>query len=225
MPIATNANNLNRKSHFKIPDHYWTNRRKFRDKIIRSHLNLARRIAHQFARNRPEEYEEYEQIALIGMVKAIDRFDPANGAEFSTYATWVMRSDALHYRRDNGPVPRAWLQKYNSVVEAQSRMKVMGRSLSFEDVAKKLKIDNWHQIEKTIKQPDPVPLENSRDIAFQEDEIDETLLVRKALLRMSKDDRILLDDFAIGITSNICETSLKDALDRFKCVYLEVADG
>lgn len=64
--------------------------RALREQLVLAHTPLARYLARRFA-DRGEPVEDLVQVAAIGLLKAVDRFDPARGAQFTTYAT-VTRS-------------------------------------------------------------------------------------------------------------------------------------
>ncbi len=71
-----------------------------RERLIRNYLPLANSIARRFDRGRRVPLEDLEQIAAIGLLKALDRYDPANGAAFSTFAVPTVQGEILRYFRD-----------------------------------------------------------------------------------------------------------------------------
>src|SRR3954451_3550933 len=60
-------------------------RQRVRDRIIELYLPLATYLAQRF-RNRGEPLDDLVQVANLGLVKSVDRFDPGNGAAFTSYA-------------------------------------------------------------------------------------------------------------------------------------------
>ena len=71
-----------------------------RDRLIRDYLPLANAIARRFDRGQRVPLEDLEQVAAIGLLKALDRYDPANGAAFSTFAVPTMQGEVRRYFRD-----------------------------------------------------------------------------------------------------------------------------
>jgi RNA polymerase sigma-B factor len=71
-----------------------------RERLIRSYLPLANSIARRFDRGKRVPLEDLEQVAAIGLIKALDRYDPANGAAFSTYAVPTIQGEIRRYFRD-----------------------------------------------------------------------------------------------------------------------------
>lgn len=61
---------------------------------------LAVYLAQRFA-GRGENLDDLIQIANIGLLSAIDRFDPANGARFSTFAAATMIGELKRHFRDH----------------------------------------------------------------------------------------------------------------------------
>jgi len=71
-----------------------------RERLVRSYLPLARSIAKRFDRGGRVPLEDLQQIATVGLIKALDRFDPANGAAFSSFAVPAIRGEILRHFRD-----------------------------------------------------------------------------------------------------------------------------
>jgi RNA polymerase sigma-B factor len=71
-----------------------------RERLIRSYLPLANSIARRFNRGHRVLLEDLQQIAAIGLLKALDRYDPANGAAFSSFAVPTMQGEIRRYFRD-----------------------------------------------------------------------------------------------------------------------------
>lgn len=68
--------------------------------VIELHRPLA--ISRARKMRRPEvDTDDLIQVALMGMWKAIRRFDPENGAKFSTYAVRTMDGELKRYYRDH----------------------------------------------------------------------------------------------------------------------------
>jgi RNA polymerase sigma-B factor len=82
--------------------HARTRDTELRSQLIERYVPLARYAAARF-RHSAEPFDDLVQVASIGLVKAIDRFDPANGASFSSYALPTMLGELRRHFRD-----RSW---------------------------------------------------------------------------------------------------------------------
>jgi RNA polymerase sigma-B factor len=89
-----------------------------REQLVRRYMPLARYAANRYAR-RSEPFEDLVQVASLGLLKAIDRFDPANGATFSSYALPTMLGELRRHFRDRGWAvrPPRTLQEHALLVE------------------------------------------------------------------------------------------------------------
>ncbi|MCH8017863.1 MAG: sigma-70 family RNA polymerase sigma factor, partial [Acidobacteria bacterium] len=75
--------------------------KKVRKEMICQHLGLVQRLAKKF-KQRGIPYEDLVQIGSLGLIKAVDRFDPSNGAQFTTFAAPYIIGEIKHHFRDNG---------------------------------------------------------------------------------------------------------------------------
>jgi RNA polymerase sigma-B factor len=89
-----------------------------REQLIHRYLPLARYAANHYAR-RSEPFDDLVQVASVGLIKAIDRFDPQNGATFSSYALPTMLGELRRHFRDRGWAvrPPRTLQEHALLVE------------------------------------------------------------------------------------------------------------
>jgi RNA polymerase sigma-B factor len=71
-----------------------------REALVERYLPLARHAVGRFSR-RHEPFDDLLQVASVGLLKAIDRFDPANGAAFSSYALPTMLGEVRRHFRDH----------------------------------------------------------------------------------------------------------------------------
>lgn len=71
-----------------------------REALVARYLPLARHAVGRFG-TRHEPFDDLLQVACVGLLKAIDRFDPANGAAFSSYALPTMLGEVRRYFRDH----------------------------------------------------------------------------------------------------------------------------
>jgi RNA polymerase sigma-B factor len=77
-----------------------------RDRLVEAHLPLARTLARRFT-DRGQPLDDLEQVAALALVKAVERFDPAHGAEFSTYAAHTILGELKRFFRDTTWAVRA----------------------------------------------------------------------------------------------------------------------
>jgi RNA polymerase sigma-B factor len=89
-----------------------------REQLIHRYLPLARFAASHYARA-SEPFDDLLQVASLGLLKAIDRFDPDNGATFSSYALPTMLGELRRHFRDRGWAvrPPRGLQEHALLVE------------------------------------------------------------------------------------------------------------
>ena len=62
-----------------------------------SHLDLADKIAGNFARRTTHAFDDLRQLAVIGLLKAAARFDGTGGRSFRPYARTYANSEITHY--------------------------------------------------------------------------------------------------------------------------------
>lgn len=73
-----------------------------RRQLVERYMPLARFAASRYAKG-SEPFDDLVQVASLGLLKALDRFDPANGAAFSSYALPTMHGELRRHFRD-----RSW---------------------------------------------------------------------------------------------------------------------
>jgi RNA polymerase sigma-B factor len=71
-----------------------------RDRLVARYLPLARSIARRFDRGDRVPLDDLEQVAAIGLIKALERYDPANGAAFSSFAVPTIEGEIRRHFRD-----------------------------------------------------------------------------------------------------------------------------
>jgi RNA polymerase sigma-B factor len=140
-----------------------------------------------------------EQLGLIGLSKAIDRFNPENGAAFSSFAVPYIRGEMLHFLRDHGwshlKVPRRAVETYSTVRRVHRLMLENGQELTEESVAKKLGIpeDKWRWVSEALDRKPLMQLDEiSSIVADQTEEEDDSQWVTKALARLRNPYRYCL---------------------------------
>ena len=85
------------------------------DRLIRSHSRLAVSIAAKFRRY-AVPFEDLVQQGNLGLMRAAEKFDPENGARFSTYAAWWIRASMQDY------VMRNWSMVRTGTNAAQKKL-------------------------------------------------------------------------------------------------------
>jgi DNA-directed RNA polymerase sigma subunit (sigma70/sigma32) len=80
------------------------------DDLALEHMDLAEKIAGNFARRTVHPKEDLLQLAMIGLIKAARRYDPSRGP-FRPYGRTYANGEITHFLRDNGfllKVPPTW---------------------------------------------------------------------------------------------------------------------
>jgi DNA-directed RNA polymerase sigma subunit (sigma70/sigma32) len=80
------------------------------DALALEHMDLAEKIAGNFARRTVHPKEDLLQLAMIGLIKAARRYDPSRGL-FRPYGRTYANGEITHFLRDNGfllKVPPTW---------------------------------------------------------------------------------------------------------------------
>jgi RNA polymerase sigma-B factor len=71
-----------------------------RERILRSYLGMADRLADRFRRSRNTSVEDLRQAARLGLLTAIDRYDPGRGGGFVPYAVACIVGELKRHLRD-----------------------------------------------------------------------------------------------------------------------------
>ncbi len=80
------------------------------DALALEHMDLAEKIAGNFARRTVHQKEDLLQLAMIGLIKAARRYDSSRGP-FRPYGRTYANGEITHFLRDNGfllKVPPTW---------------------------------------------------------------------------------------------------------------------
>jgi RNA polymerase sigma factor (sigma-70 family) len=80
------------------------------DALALEHMDLAEKIAGNFARRTVHPKEDLLQLAMIGLIKAARRYDSSRGP-FRPYGRSYANGEITHFLRDNGfllKVPPTW---------------------------------------------------------------------------------------------------------------------
>jgi RNA polymerase sigma-B factor len=127
-----------------------TRDRRTREQLVARYLPLARYAANHYAR-RSEPFDDLVQVASLGLLKAIDRFDPNNGATFSSYALPTMLGELRRHFRDRGWAvrPPRTLQEHALLVERTTAdlQRALGRSPTVDELADETKLSHEEVLE------------------------------------------------------------------------------
>jgi DNA-directed RNA polymerase specialized sigma subunit len=112
-----------------------------------AHLDLADKIAGNFARRTTHSFDDLRQLAVIGLLKAAARFDGTGGRSFRPYARTYANGEITHYLRDHGfaiKVPPSWRDLY------ASGQKMLREGLPPHVVPERLGItaERWREIQE-----------------------------------------------------------------------------
>lgn len=109
-----------------------------REEFVRRHTPLVKLIVNRIAGHLPDwvDYEDLVSAGVLGLLKAIDRFDPSRGVKFETYATPVIRGEAMEMLRSKDWVPRGVRRRAREVARAVNDLEAqLGRPPVAEEVA------------------------------------------------------------------------------------------
>lgn len=167
-----------------------------RNKLVKLHTGLVRKMAHQFSRQCTEPYEDLEQIGYFGLIRAIERFNPSQGYAFSSFAIPYIRGEILHFLRDRTGVvkiPRRWQELHNQGQRVRKDLALtLGRCPTDTEIAQSLKVSlqEWldsklafqnrivlsldstviQHLDCQIKLADALPDQRSTTLQYQEEE-------------------------------------------------------
>jgi RNA polymerase sigma-B factor len=112
-----------------------------REAVIREHHGLVKSIAARFSA-RGEPLEDLIQVGTIGLIKVVDRYDPDQGARFSTFATPTILGEIQRYFRDKTSlirVPRSLQEQAQAAWRTQDILAhQLGRRPTLSEVAVRL---------------------------------------------------------------------------------------
>jgi RNA polymerase sigma factor for flagellar operon FliA len=109
-----------------------------RDRLVEKHLSLVQAIAAKLKRTlgRSIEFDDLVGYGTKGLLEAADRFDPAQGASFTTFAYYRVRGAMLDGLRTMGWYSRADYARYraeeraNDYLQNQSERDAAGKETS-----------------------------------------------------------------------------------------------
>ena len=114
---------------------------RLRQELAARHEGLVRKLAARFAGG-SEPLEDLLQVGSVGLVHALDRFDPGQGARFSTFATPTILGEFRRHFRDKADiiqVPRPLRERRDPAERAAGRIAAeTGRPATAQQVARRL---------------------------------------------------------------------------------------
>ncbi|MFN3397000.1 MAG: RNA polymerase sigma factor FliA [Sulfurimicrobium sp.] len=114
-----------------------------REQYVVQYAPLVKRIAHHMAARLPScvEVDDLVQAGLIGLLDAVGNYDPAQGAQFETYATQRIRGAMLDELREADWAPRSARKSMRAVEAAIRKLEQkLGRQPGEQELANELKI-------------------------------------------------------------------------------------
>lgn len=123
---------------------------KLREQIILDHLSLVHKIKNKFlGKGLPPD--TLYSVGCIGLIQAVDRFDPNQGAQFSTYAYAIISGEIKHHFRDKAwavSVPRGLKEDYQKINKTiQTLSQKLKTSPNTTQIAKELQITEERVLE------------------------------------------------------------------------------
>jgi RNA polymerase sigma-B factor len=138
-----------------------------RNQLVELNAGLVRKVAHQVSKKCAEPYEDLEQIGYLGLIRAIERFNPHQGAAFSSFAMPYIRGEMLHYLRDRGSmmkIPRRWQDLYSKGKKLRKELSNnLGRLPQDLEIARSLgvSIQEWSECQLAFQNRVPISLDGT----------------------------------------------------------------
>ena len=121
-----------------------------RNRIVERYAGLAAALARRFDR-RGEPLEDLIQVANLALVGAVERFDPTQGAAFSSFATPTVLGELKRHFRDKTwsvKVPRGLKELHLRIGPAVADMHAqLGRGPTVPELAENLGVSDEEVIE------------------------------------------------------------------------------
>lgn len=119
-----------------------------RDRLIRDHADVARRIALRMARRCPDwvAREDLVSAGMVGLIEAADRYDDARAEPFIAFAEHRIRGAVLDELRRGDIMPRRVRQLARKIGAAIKELEKDGEQASDQRVADALGVtlDDYH---------------------------------------------------------------------------------
>lgn len=177
---------------------------RLRNELSRRNDGLARKTAWKMRGSCQEEWEDLYQIGSMGLIRAIERYNPNEGAKFSSFAIPFIRGEIQHWLRNHWglvKVSRRAFEDLNRVKKLVREMAAQGKEISEERAALALGIskERWNWIKDATKRQ-PLANIDGMQIADQSCEDDRERLIsglKDAISRMKRSDRQIVQKYWI----------------------------
>lgn len=148
---------------------------KLRNQIAVDNDKLAYGVANRWAGQCPEPVEDLAQIGKIGLIKAVERYDPDQGAAFSSFAIPYIHGEIQHHLRAHWgsiKIPQRAFEEAGKVKAVQRKMAVAGRDVTPEQAAKAVGISakRWAWISEAVQRKQLATLDEVAEIADEADD-------------------------------------------------------
>jgi RNA polymerase sigma-B factor len=166
-----------------------------REALIQRYMPLARHLARRYPAG--AEREDVVQVASLALLKAVDRFDPGQGAAFTSFATPTILGEIKRYFRDFGwpvHVPRE-LQELAVKVErtSEAMTTALGRAPTPAELADELGTDVEHVLEALASDTAHRPIALDRPHNDESDEAPRALATTHERGYSEVEDAVALD--------------------------------
>ncbi len=115
-----------------------------RNDLVVRNKGLVMMWANRFFRpgNPTQDIDDIRQAGMIGLMIAVDRFNPENGANLATYASWWIKQSIRRQFADNGRTVRVPVHKLEMISKirriAEGMSKNLGRRPTVEEIAEEV---------------------------------------------------------------------------------------
>ena len=195
----------------------WSLSSEEREVLVGEYVPLVRKIARGLARRSTDPVEDLIQVGAIGLLEAIDRYEFGHNTEFKTFAVHYITGHIRHYLRDRQNLlrgPRALQELSYRLSQVNNLLaQELGRDPTDSELADALDIsvkqvdevkqyDNrvsvyWLDQEGRADEDDSrsllETLQDPRSIKDSQNDLDERLILRDAMGRLSKQQQELLE--------------------------------